>query len=310
MSLPEELPFFLDESTGGPTVPNTGQTVITITHPKNEIALKSGFPFRGRNLAVLTDALNSAAAGSKPITVDVRQNGGTGVRATGVVTAATPAAADTVSVNAAAMTAAQLHARGVVTAASVSDGDTVTAGGVLFTAKTTVDDGGYAQFAIGGGNNATATNLAAAVNAHPVANKLVSAVAAAAACKFRAVATGTAGNSVGLVSSNGTRLAVTGTSGSALSGGAAPSGDQWDYGDTDAQAATALAACVNRSATAGIKDVVTAAAAAAVVTFSATKYGPIGNLIALASSNGTRLAVTGVSSGKLTGGAEPAASPL
>jgi|SRR5579859_2434032 len=82
-----------------------------------------------------------------------------------------------------------------------------------------------------------------------------------------------------------------------------PTGDQWLVGVTDTADAAALAAAINASATAGIAGIVTATSAATVVTVSAAQGGLIGNAITLASSNGTRLAV---SAARLAGGSETA----
>lgn len=401
-------------------MPTTGTTVVTISHPLNELPLKSGAGFRGQNLAQISNMLAAAVAGSKKVTVDVQQNGGSGVKAFGVVTAASPAAADTVSVNGVATTAAQLSARGTVTIggavavddyvtiggviltaktkcaratvtfASLANNDTVTVNGTVFTAKTS-GAAGATEFNLGANDTAAAAAFVVAVNAHPTVGLIIEASSAAAVVKLKSLAEGTDGNAYTITSSNGTRAAVTvavaglmvggaanvynewdkgdtvtqsarhllasvnatraavlgnlslvtakaaagvvsfryvteGTAGNAftlaksgtnisvsaatLASGAAPSGNQWDYGDTDAQAAASLADSLNRSVTAGIANVVTAAASGAAVTITATKYGVIGNWVALVSSNGTRLAVTGTSGGKLASGAEPAAVAL
>jgi len=64
-------------------------------------------------------------------------------------------------------------------------------------------------------------------------------------------------------------------------------------GDNTADAA-ALAAAINASVTAGVTGCVTASNnSSAVVTITASTPGKIGNAITLASSNGTRLAVSG-----------------
>lgn len=73
-----------------------------------------------------------------------------------------------------------------------------------------------------------------------------------------------------------------------------PTGNQFDMSlASDTLVAADLVRSVNASATAGLSGVVTAANVAGVVTFTATIPGKIGNGVTLASSNGTRLAVSG-----------------
>lgn len=73
---------------------------------------------------------------------------------------------------------------------------------------------------------------------------------------------------------------------------AGPTGDQWLVGVSDTADAAALAAAWNASGTAATAGVV-ASSSGAVVTFTAKDAGKTGNLVTLASSNGTRLAVSG-----------------
>ncbi len=86
--------------------------------------------------------------------------------------------------------------------------------------------------------------------------------------------------------------------GTTITGKASPSGEsQFDSDGTDTVVAAAIAACINaHSSFAGI---VTATSSAAVVTVKAALKGYMGNCITLASSNGSRLAV---SAARLAGG--------
>ncbi len=88
----------------------------------------------------------------------------------------------------------------------------------------------------------------------------------------------------------------------AIANGGNPVGDQFAVGaggTADADTATALAAAINASATAGIAGYVTAKAVGAVVTITATASGVHGNRTTLTSTGGT-MAVTGA--GFLAGG--------
>jgi hypothetical protein len=89
----------------------------------------------------------------------------------------------------------------------------------------------------------------------------------------------------------------------AIANGEIPAGDEFAVGagDTaDADTATALAAAINASETAGVAGYVTATAAGAVVTITATASGVLGNRTTLTSTGGT-ITVTGA--GYLAGGA-------
>ena len=81
-----------------------------------------------------------------------------------------------------------------------------------------------------------------------------------------------------------------------------PSGNQFDMSGTNAQTATSLAAAIAASSTALVQCCVTASASSAVVTVTSLVKGLIGNTQTLASSNGTRLAVSGARLAGGTGG--------
>jgi hypothetical protein len=219
--------------------------------------------------------------------------------ATGTVTfSAAPSAADTVTINNVTLTAAQLAARGSAIFATIVDGNTLTIKGVTLTAKNTVTDA-VNQFAVGANDTAAVNNCVTVINAHPQLAPFVQATASTGGGNktvlLKAVTEGTAANAYTL-----TRVGAPITvSGATFSGGAAASGDQWDYGDSAAQAATSLAACVTRSVTAGIVGVCTAVAASNVVTVTAGVLGTVGNAITLAKS-GANIAV---SPARLAGGA-------
>jgi phage tail sheath gpL-like len=112
--------------------------------------------------------------------------------------------------------AAGVAASGTVTAAGVLAGDTVTVAGQVFTAV----NGGSptnVQFDMSGSNTQTGANIAAALTNHPTVGKYVKATNASGVVTITAVTDGYIGNLITLASSNGTRLAVSGTN---LTGGA------------------------------------------------------------------------------------------
>lgn len=75
--------------------------------------------------------------------------------------------------------------------------------------------------------------------------------------------------------------------------------NQFDRSGTDTATATSLASAINNTSTVGASQCFLATAALGVVTITAAVPGHIGNAVTLASSNGTRLAVSGA---RLTGG--------
>jgi len=235
------------------------------------------------------------AIGRENISASIQANVD-GSQATGTVTAAAVAGADTVTINGVALTATQRHATGTVTAASVLAADTFTLNSVVFTAVTGTPVG--PQFDRSGTDTQTAASLVAAINASASASiaGLMTATNVAGVVTIRAVAAGTAANAYTLVSSNGGRLAV---SAATLTNGAAITNNTFDFTGTDTQTAADLVRCIGASTSTLINTYVTAANVAAVVTITAIDAGDEGNIITLASSNGSRLAV---SAARLTGG--------
>lgn len=86
-----------------------------------------------------------------------------------------------------------------------------------------------------------------------------------------------------------------------------PGANEFLQTGSDTADAAAAAAAINASTTAGIAGCVTASSSGAVLTITAVVPGKIGNAITLATSNGTRLAITGGAS-RLASGAETSVS--
>lgn len=156
---------------------------------------------------------------------------------------------------------------------------------------------GSNQFDISGTNAQCCTSLAAAINAASALSGVVTAWASATVVTVRAVTAGTGGNSITFVSSDA-QLAVSGAG--TLAGGATVANNQFDFGGTDTETATALKTAINASTTALISGQVIATSSGAVVTLTAVTPGTTGNMITLASSGAT-LTVTGA---RLTGGSD------
>lgn len=229
-----------------------------------------------------------AAGGAKARQLVIRQGA---VAATGTVTCASVASADTVTLGGVVFTAAQRHATGTVTLTSIAAGATVTVNGVVFTASATPS--GELQFDQTGDDTADAVSLTAKINActNALISGIVTATSAAGVVTIRAVTAGTAGNAITLASSTEV------VSGATLANGAAETTTTFDFTGTDTQDAVKLAAAINTNATTSLQF--SATSAAGVVTITSLVPGVIGNALSLASSNGTRLAV---SAANLSGG--------
>ncbi|MBK7865213.1 MAG: hypothetical protein IPJ65_42770 [Archangiaceae bacterium] len=216
---------------------------------------------------------------------------------------ATPAAVqsgDTLTIAGTALTAAQRRATATVTCATAIAGNTITVNGVLFTGTAGAVTPGEATFSIDTGDTATATSIAAQVNAYasPKLSGVLAARSSAAVVTFYAIAQGTAGNALTLATSDNGTLAK---SGATFANGAALANNTFDFAGTNATTGAAIAAAIAASTTAAIQTVTASAdATTGVVTVTNKVAGVAGNATTFVSSNGTRLAVTG--SGFLAGG--------
>lgn len=100
-------------------------------------------------------------------------------------------------------------ASATITLATVAADDTVTIGKTTLTAK--ASPSGENEFSQAGTDTVDAAGLVTKINAHSVLSKLVVATSSAGVVTVTALAKGEVGNHIVLVSSNGTRLAVTGS---------------------------------------------------------------------------------------------------
>lgn len=125
-----------------------------------------------------------------------------------VVGVASGDTAATVAANAA--TVLGKHASGTVTMATpVATTSTVTIGATTFAGAAGAVVPGAATFSVDTGNSQAATSLAAQINAHAVASKLVRATANGAVVTVREIAGGSAGNAI-VFTSSGSTVAVSG----------------------------------------------------------------------------------------------------
>lgn len=245
--------------------------------------------------------------------IDVVEPGGR-EQASGTVTAANPAHGDTVTIGGIALTCVENFATGTITAASVQVDDTVTIGGVVFTAKA-AENIGARQFDQSGTDAQTIASLRAVVNDSANQALILGAFGATAtmaaptgaASVITSTTRGLAGK-LSLVSSNA-RILLSGLTSNALTLTLAVAGSQQFDGRLsvadNTAVATSIVATVNNATTVTAMKAANAtnryafaSSALGVVTLVArhsggtTQYGYLGNLT-LASSNGTRLAVSG-----------------
>jgi len=198
------------------------------------------------------------------------------------VTVAAPANAATITLNGTALTAAQHRARATVTVASIQADDTLTVNGVVITGKSS-PTGNY-QFDSDGTDATVASAIVACINnLSTLSSDAVTAAgiygkiravrpAADGVIQIYAITEGTAGNSYTIVTSNGTRLAITNDSSGSLAGGAAATNNQFDYFGTDADIARSIVTNCGLSSTAIINKHVTAACRKGIVTAATVLY--------------------------------------
>lgn len=211
-----------------------------------------------------------------------------GILASAVVTCAGVQAADTVTINGTTLTATQKHATGTFTLSNCAVGAIATINGVAFTAVASGANG-LTQFNQGGTDTQDAASLATAINANPSLAGVVTATSALGVVTVRYVNAGTAGNAITLAAS-GSGLSKSGTT---LANGAAVANNVFCPTGSNTQVAADLVRAIGASSTALVSSKVTAKYTAGAVTITARDPGVAGNANTIATSNGTRLAITG-----------------
>jgi hypothetical protein len=208
-------------------------------------------------------------------------------------------------------------------AGTLTDGvtaDTVTANGLVYTAVAgaKADD---TEFSIDTSNDAAATDLAASITADTRSGTSgdLSATATTVTVTMTTTVTGTGGNAITLISSNGTRLAVSG-SGTLTGGvtadtvtvnglvytavtGAKADDTEFSIDTSNDACATDLADSIDDDTRTGTLNDVTAVASTDTVTITQTVRGAGGNATTLTSSStGVRLVTSGATfTGGVTG---------
>lgn len=228
-------------------------------------------------------------------------------------------------------------ATATITCAAVDEDDAIAINGVTITAKDEPADDDI-EFAVLGTNALTAAALGAVINGtdEAMVNQYVRALVRSNVVHLFAKHGGTIGNANTLTTTDGTDLALAVTNGRFAGGtvtqheGVQASGtvtlasatngqtvtvngvvftahtdteaaNQFSIAGSDTEDAASLVKAINNSTTAAAREVF-ATSTDDVVTITARRGGPIGNIITLASSDGTTLAVTGA---RLENGAVP-----
>ncbi len=203
---------------------------------------------------------------------------------------------DTLLINATTLTAKRHHSTGTVTIviANTDVGDTVTINGVVFTAAA-AEDTGDAEFDISGTATAAALSLIACIEASVdvLIAGIFTATNVAGVVTVRSVATGIATHT--LVSSDADGLAVSGAG--TTTAGTVPATGQFDISGSIAQCCTSILAAINANVT--LMTLITASTTATVVTMRSLIAGSAGNYVL--TSSDAQLAVSGA--GTMTGGA-------
>src|SRR5688572_19816832 len=184
---------------------------------------KSGRPLLRKVIRHLEGILGGSVDASH---IRISVDGAQPVAASSTLACASVVATDTVVLNGTTLTATEKRANCLVTVGtSVDNDDTVTVNGVVFTAKTADPVAADDEWLITGTAATDALALATAINAcdDPLVSGLIGAVRRAAdgAVSIYALATGTAGNSYTIASSDAVDLAITLDSAGSFAGGAA-----------------------------------------------------------------------------------------
>lgn len=253
----------------------------TVTVAAASVALLDGGGFAADNEILLTSKLPGAIGNAirvEPI----------GIQASTTATCVSVVITDTLVVNGQTFTAIKQRATGTITAVSAIAGDTCVVNGVTFTGVAGATGVGKpVSFSIDSSDTATATDLAAQINAHPTVSLVATATSAAGVVTVRAVAAGTAGNSI-VMAGTATRLAFVGGT-LLLTGGIAVANNEFDVspGGTNTQVAADIVRAINASTTTLVNAYVRATNLAGVVTVYSIITGTIGNGITLVSTGGT-----------------------
>jgi hypothetical protein len=294
-------------------------TITLASMAAGTVLLINGVPFTSKGSAATSgnnefdisggtdtlDAVALAAAINASTTAGV-VNAVTATSALGVVTLTAAPGAGAVTVENLGVVAT-----GTITCSGVDAADAVSINGTAITAHATTSANN--QFVVGATNAATATNLAACINASTTAlvSKHVRALARSAVVHLFARYGGIAGNAITLTTTDGTDLAVSGTGrltggtlaqyeGAQATGTVTISGaDAGNYTVTingvstgnvagtngdDTATAVSIVAAINGLTDALVRGHVTAANSAGVITLTAVRGGHLGNAITTAAT--------------------------
>lgn len=309
-------------------------TITLVSMAAGTVLLINGVPFTSKGSAGTAgnnefdiSTSDTAAAAALAASINASTTAGvvgamTATSALGVVTLTAVAGAGAISVENLGVVAT-----GTATCSAVDAADAISINGQAITAHATTSANN--QFVVGATDAATATNLAACINASTTAivNKHVRALARSAVVHLFAKYGGIAGNAITLTTNDATDLAVSGSG--QLTGGTAAQregaqatqttvvsgADGGTYRTTingvnvdatgtngnDTATAASIVVAINGSTSALVRGHVTATSSSGTVTLTAVRGGHLGNAITV-SVTGTGYTATGA---RLTGGTVP-----
>jgi hypothetical protein len=281
-------------------------TITLASMAAGTVLLINGVPFTSKGSAATSGNNEFDISGGTDTLDAVALAAVTATSALGVVTLTAAPGAGAVTVENLGVVAT-----GTITCSGVDAADAVSINGTAITAHATTSANN--QFVVGATNAATATNLAACINASTTAlvSKHVRALARSAVVHLFARYGGIAGNAITLTTTDGTDLAVSGTGrltggtlaqyeGAQATGTVTISGaDAGNYTVTingvstgnvagtngdDTATAVSIVAAINGLTDALVRGHVTAANSAGVITLTAVRGGHLGNAITTAAT--------------------------
>lgn len=233
---------------------------------------------------VVTVTSSRAGPGGNAVTITTQ-----GILANAVITAASVSANDTVTLNGTVLTAKQQRATATLTAATAIATNTFAINGLTFVGVAAAVTTNTLFFDTRTSDTACGNSISAQINSYVPLNGVVTATNVAGVVTVRAVTAGTGGNAITLAGTVTTLAASAAT----LGGGAAVANNEFEAIGTDTQVAADFVRAVGASSTAAVSGFVTATNVLGVITVRSAHTGTRGNNITVATSNGTRLAITG-----------------
>ncbi len=258
----------------------------------------------------LQDYLSRLASGAGSGSYSVSVSADALVAASGVVTCSGVLAADTVTLNGTTLTAVDINEKTTVVCGADTAGSLNSTFFNLYSAGDATKY--YVWYNVNSAGvdpavaNSTGIEVAIATGALATAVATATQLAVDALVPFIATvnsATVTIRNATSGVTTNASDgTAATGFTITVTVAGGVATNNQFAIGISDTECAANLVTCITSSTTALVSGLVTASSLLGVVTLAALTKGIVGNAYTVSSSNGSRLAITGTTNGRLISG--------